>query len=153
MLMILLIARRDKCDLIFRRQLLSCFVSLRSFQKADNNYSAELSSFFFSFLTREERTKHERNKMTSVLWRVYQKLFLLLEEGFCFFEHLTLQWNTHSQFPKLFNTSGMDAMITYTAIPKKKQKNMKVKVIVIDMCTAFITFCTEKNQAPVLLKQ
>lgn len=47
--MILLITRQDKCDLIFRRQLLSCFVSLRSLQRMDNNYSAQLNFFSFSF--------------------------------------------------------------------------------------------------------
>lgn len=48
--MILLITRQDKCDLIFRRQLLSCFVSLWSLQRMDNNYSAQLNFFFFYFL-------------------------------------------------------------------------------------------------------
>ena len=34
--------------------------------------------------------------------------------------------------------------LLYKRKPKKKQKNMKIKVIAIDSCTACITFCTEK---------
>lgn len=86
--MILLIARRDKCDLIFRRQLLSCFVSLRSFQKADNNYPAELSSHSpppFSHKRRKNKTRIKQNDFCFCsLTSLSKKLFLLLEEGFVF---------------------------------------------------------------------
>lgn len=67
MLMILLITRQDKCDPIFRRQLLSCFVSLRSLPRMDNNYSAQLNfsfvSFFLTFFSRT-RLKKEENTST-----------------------------------------------------------------------------------------
>ena len=119
----------------------------QSFQKADNNYSAELSCFFL--LAREERAKQEWNKMTCVfvLWQVYQKLFfffLLLEEGIRFFEHLTLQLYTDGQFPSL-HQHLRHWMLDYTHCYTKKRgkKNKKIKVIAIDSCTACITFCTE----------
>lgn len=148
MLMILLIARRDKCDLIFRRQLLSCFVSLRSFQRVDNNYSAELSlsSFFFflfTFLTREEQNTNATKWFLSLFFHKFIKSYLLLEKDFCFPQHLTLRLHTrpvtklHQTFLK---TLGMDTSL-HTSLYKE---TLKVQVIVIDSCTACITFHTEK---------
>lgn len=152
MLMILLIARRDKCDLIFGRQLLSCFVSLpQSFQKGGPTIALRSSAVSFARERRKSKTRMKQNDLCFfVLWQVYQKLFLfflLLEEGIRFFEHLTLQLYTDGQFPSLHQTpQALDARL-HTLLYKRKEnkkKNMKIKVIAIDSCTACITFCTEK---------
>lgn len=50
-----------------------------------------------------------------------------------------------ARFQTFFNTIGIDTRL------HTLQKNMKIKVIVVDSCTACLTFCTE-NQAPYLLK-
>lgn len=119
-------------------------------KRRTNNCSAELSCFFRS------REKKEQNK-NETKWLVFFcsltslsktiSFFLLLEEGIRFFEHLTLQLYTDGQFPSLHQTpQALDARL-HTLLYKRKEnkkKNMKIKVIAIDSCTACITFCTEK---------
>lgn len=131
MLMILLIARRDKCDLIFGRQLLSCFVSLpQSFQKGGPTIALRSSAVSFARERRKSKTRMKQNDLCFfVLWQVYQKLFLfflLLEEGIRFFEHLTLQLYTDGQFPSLHQHLRhwmLDYTHCYTKEKKKKQKH------------------------------
>lgn len=130
MLMILLIARRDKCDLIFGRQLLSCFVSLpQSFQKGGPTIALRSSAVSFARERRKSKTRMKQNDLCFfVLWQVYQKLFLfflLLEEGIRFFEHLTLQLYTDGQFPSLHQTpQALDARL-HTLLYKRKENKKK----------------------------
>lgn len=131
MLMILLIARRDKCDLIFRRQLLSCFVSLpQSFQKGGPTIALRSSAVSFARERRKSKTRMKQNDLCFfVLWQVYQKLFLfflLLEEGIRFFEHLTLQLYTDGQFPSL-HQHLRHWMLDYTHCYTKENKTKKKK--------------------------
>ena len=137
--MILLITRRDKCDLIFSRQLLSCFVSLWSLQKMDNNYSAQLNFFSLLFLVQD---KKEQNTSTTdwILSFLMSHSFIkteVVKKAFSFFCHFTL-YRLNTRFK-------LDCHRIYKERPKRQ-----VMFALEYRWTACRTFRTEKP-APLLL--
>lgn len=127
MLMILLIARRDKCDLIFRRQLLSCFVSLPNLFKRRTTITLQSSAVSFCSQEKKEQNKNETKWLVFLFFDKFIKnyfFFLLLEEGIRFFEHLTLQLYTDGQFPSL-HQHLRHWMLDYTHCYTKKREKKK----------------------------
>lgn len=120
------------------------------FKKADQQLLC--GAQLFLSLAREERAKQEWNKMTCV--------FLFFDKfikNYFFFSAVggrhSLLWTFNFTIVHRRSVSkpsstpqALDARL-HTLLYKRKEnkkKNMKIKVIAIDSCTACITFCTEK---------
>lgn len=142
--MILLITRQDKCDPIFRRQLLSCFVSLRSLQRMDNNYSAQLNfsfvlffHFLFSHKIKKEwnTSKRECNLsfccLTILSKRELKKAFSLL-----------LQF-TGLQTGQRFQASGRIVTV-YTRRARQDRWYLHCSTVILH-----VEHSRQRNQAPV----
>lgn len=119
-------------------------------KRRTNNCSAELSCFFRS------REKKEQNK-NETKWLVFFCSLTSLSKTISFFSAVggrhSLLWTFNFTIVHRRSVSkpsstpqALDARL-HTLLYKRKEnkkKNMKIKVIAIDSCTACITFCTEK---------
>lgn len=117
------------------------------FLKPDNNYSAGLG-FLLSLMRGERRiNKNEAKYFVFVLWQVYQKLLLLLEESFdftiihCHFSNLRHCYSIHTLLYKIHghvDECGWQMYCIYNILYRKNQ----APVLLIDNNSKRLEFTT-----------